>query len=253
MDICKGAVDQRVLLVWIVRLFHFYINPTVILHLSNFLQQFSKYFHLFSNKEITLHRGPPRFGENRKIFHYDIYILIAEEYFTLFRLGIDHQKIMESVFNDFHFYTCVQFLKRTKEKTYLTFRLGDESSSDVGFKKDKVSQVIYVSKKSMCDKSIIKHTIMHALGFFDQQQASNRDDYVTINLDNVKGTKFMNFMKLDAYLMPNYGVEYDYASIMHLSRDAYSRNGGETIIPKVSHMKIYLKKIEYLNQFPIFI
>jgi hypothetical protein len=77
------------------------------------------------------------------------------------------------------------------------------------------------------------HELLHALGFFHQQSASNRDEFVKILWQNIKSGTEHNFNKYTANVVTDYGVEYDYSSVMHYSRKAFSRNNMDTIEPLV--------------------
>jgi len=46
--------------------------------------------------------------------------------------------------------------------------------------------------------------------------------------------KERQFRKFTSFEVSDLGVGYDYASVMHYSRRAFSKNGMDTIIPKVS-------------------
>jgi hypothetical protein len=64
--------------------------------------------------------------------------------------------------------------------------------------------------------------------------SSDRDDYVTIYLENViRGTEG-NFRKYNSRDFSNFGTSYDYNSIMHYDRYSFSANGKITIQPKDS-------------------
>lgn len=102
--------------------------------------------------------------------------------------------------------------------------------------------------------------MMHCLGFFHEQNRSDRDDYVRINWGNVRNGNWhgyygfsyiwesilwnglnlvfvgmqVNFDKASSYTTTAYGVSYDYGSVMHYSPTAFSRNGQSTITAKVS-------------------
>jgi hypothetical protein len=48
-----------------------------------------------------------------------------------------------------------------------------------------------------------------------------------------------NFDKYDASFITNFGVPYDYDSVMHYGPYAFSKNGLRTIDTKVSKLSIY--------------
>lgn len=54
------------------------------------------------------------------------------------------------------------------------------------------------------------------MGFHHEQSRSDRDDYVTILMDNVESGKEHNF---DKEADNNYGIQYDYSSNMHYGMD----------------------------------
>ena len=57
-----------------------------------------------------------------------------------------------------------------------------------------------------CRKFSIVHEFLHALGFLHMQATANRDDYVTINWDNIKEGHEKNFKKVTAHVSL-YGTE----------------------------------------------
>lgn len=75
---------------------------------------------------------------------------------------------------------------------------------------------------------------MHALGFFHEQSSSDRDEHVTIMWDNIREGRETNFKKYNNSAVNNFGVGYDYDSVMHYSSKAFSKNGKKTIEPIVS-------------------
>lgn len=57
----------------------------------------------------------------------------------------------------------------------------------------------------------------HALGFFHAQSRYDRDTYVTYNAANVNSGSEDQFNKETTETNDNYGVTYDYGSVMHYS------------------------------------
>lgn len=66
------------------------------------------------------------------------------------------------------------------------------------------------------------------------QSATERDDYVEIMWENIEPGMESNFDKFSADVITNFGVEYDYGSIMHYDPYGFSINGLPTIVPHVS-------------------
>lgn len=76
----------------------------------------------------------------------------------------------------------------------------------------------------------IVHEFIHAIGFFHQQAASERDEYVKIVWDKIEaGTEF-NFDAYGSNIISNFDVEYDYGSVMHYGKTAFSIDGSDTIV-----------------------
>ena len=76
------------------------------------------------------------------------------------------------------------------------------------------------------------HELGHVLGFFHEHQRPDRDDWITINYGAMEDSKNAR----DSYKkyspgreINSFGVEYDYASIMHYSRKAFSKNGRSAV------------------------
>jgi Astacin (Peptidase family M12A) len=66
----------------------------------------------------------------------------------------------------------------------------------------------------------IIHEFLHAAGFQHMHSASERDNYVRINFDNVPEDRWHNFNKVSATDFSQFGVPYDFTSVMHYT--AYS-------------------------------
>ncbi|KAF2884812.1 hypothetical protein ILUMI_21345 [Ignelater luminosus] len=93
----------------------------------------------------------------------------------------------------------------------------------------------------------IIHEMLHAAGFYHQQSATERDDYVAIQWQNIMQGTEHNFDKYPADMISSFGEEYDYASIMHYDKYAFSANGQPTIIP-TKDPNAEIGKSQYLSR-----
>lgn len=72
--------------------------------------------------------------------------------------------------------------------------------------------------------------VLTAVGFYHMQSATERDEYVRIEFDKIQAGTENNFFTYGFDVITNYEVEYDYGSVMHYSKTAFSRDGSDTII-----------------------
>lgn len=125
-------------------------------------------------------------------------------------------------------WSSIRFVERTVDNQaeypdYVKFKSGDGCSSYVG----KIGGSQAITLNAACSYGSIIHEIGHALGFWHEQNRLDRDDYVSINFDNVSSAYKHNFTQ-----HPDSSVNlgsYDYGSIMHYGAYAFSKNGKKTI------------------------
>uniref|UniRef100_A0A3Q3AYJ2 Metalloendopeptidase n=1 Tax=Kryptolebias marmoratus TaxID=37003 RepID=A0A3Q3AYJ2_KRYMA len=77
---------------------------------------------------------------------------------------------------------------------------------------------------------VVEHEILHALGFYHEQSRYDRDDYVDIVFNNIKTGQEHNFRKVGSDESSTHGTPYDYFSVMHYNKDAFTNGNGSTII-----------------------
>lgn len=175
-------------------------------------------------------------------------------------------ELIEGAIKEYHQNTCLRFRHYQKtDNDYITIegkRLGCWSL--VG--RHEHGQVVNLQNPGCMHHGVIVHEFMHAVGFYHQQSAANRDEWVTINWKNIKPGELLcdssrttdpsskldrfiikilnvttifvagkehNFNKYDNRTVTDYGIGYDYASVMHYSSHAFSKNDEPTITPKV--------------------
>lgn len=92
---------------------------------------------------------------------------------------------------------------------------------------------INLEENAGCTKTKeVLHQVGHALGLFHEQSRPDRDQYITINKQNINPKLWSNFKKRSSGEVTSFGREYDYASIMHFQLNVFSKNEGNTMAVK---------------------
>ncbi|CAG5018557.1 unnamed protein product [Parnassius apollo] len=80
----------------------------------------------------------------------------------------------------------------------------------------------------------VVHEFLHTLGFYHMQSSPDRDDYIDVKWENIIQPARHNFRKYNTFAVSDFGVGYDYDSVLHYSKKAFSANGQDTLVPKQS-------------------
>ncbi|XP_030283303.1 high choriolytic enzyme 2 [Sparus aurata] len=134
---------------------------------------------------------------------------------------------IESGMQDISSATCVKFIQRTVEGSFLDIQPRYGCWSFLG--QTGGSQTLSLQTPGCMWSGVAAHELMHALGFVHEQSRSDRDHFVSIIWKNIMPDQLHNFRK---QLTNNLNSPYDYGSVMHYGRYAFSEDGGPTIIPK---------------------
>uniref|UniRef100_A0A672PN95 Metalloendopeptidase n=1 Tax=Sinocyclocheilus grahami TaxID=75366 RepID=A0A672PN95_SINGR len=123
--------------------------------------------------------------------------------------------------------TCVRFVPRTHQRDYLDIQPKTGCWSYLGARGGR--QSISLQTPECTGSGVTIHELMHALGFVHEQSRADRDKYVTIMWSNIWKDRLRNFEK---FKTNNLNTPYDYGSIMHFGKYAFSQDGEPTIVPK---------------------
>lgn len=131
-----------------------------------------------------------------------------------------------AAFRSFSPATCIRFTPVNGQQDFLNIQSLSGCFSFVGRRGG--GQTLSLSRQGCVFRQIIQHEVLHALGFNHEQTRSDRDQHVRILFQNVESGREFNFRRLNTI---NLGTPYDYGSVMHYGRFAFSRNRQPTIIP----------------------
>ncbi|KAF5290109.1 hypothetical protein FQA39_LY14890 [Lamprigera yunnana] len=141
------------------------------------------------------------------------------------------RKIIAEAMLQYHKHTCIRFRpKEQKDEDWVS--IGSTKTgcwSSIG----RVGGKQYLNLQSpgcLIKVGTAIHEFLHVLGFHHEQNRSDRDSYVEIKWKNIDESKKGNFKKVKNESVVTYGVEYDYGSVMHYSKQAFSINGNPTIV-----------------------
>jgi len=157
-------------------------------------------------------------------FEFDDNVTPAHQSFTR-----DAMDILAAVAN-VHFRQCNN--NKCGPINYVHFQNSDENSSRVGMKGGGGSPKFPTAGKQTIKihdwdfPFVIVHELMHCLGFFHEHSRPDRGNYVRINCNNVKGgcggDNFSVNLAIEGDAR-SYG-DYDFDSVMHYKRCAFSSN-----------------------------
>uniref|UniRef100_A0AC35FPG1 Zinc metalloproteinase n=1 Tax=Panagrolaimus sp. PS1159 TaxID=55785 RepID=A0AC35FPG1_9BILA len=135
--------------------------------------------------------------------------------------------------------TCLTFKENGPDNHFLNFYKGSGCWSYIGNVSSFTQQDISIG--AGCEQvGIIEHEIGHALGFFHTQSRVDRDSFVKIDTSNIDSEMLDNFDKESPSTNDNFGLEYDYGSVMHYSENAFALDENKPVMTSLTS-KLYQK------------
>ncbi|XP_007529964.2 astacin-like metalloendopeptidase [Erinaceus europaeus] len=136
-------------------------------------------------------------------------------------------KIILEAFADFERLTCIRFVPYQGQRDFISIIPMSGCFSSVG--RNGGMQVVSLAPTCLRrGKGIVLHELMHVLGFWHEHARADRDSYIRINWKEILPGFAINFVKSRS---SNMLVPYDYSSVMHYGRFAFSWRGLPTIVP----------------------
>ncbi|XP_051721885.1 meprin A subunit beta-like isoform X9 [Ctenopharyngodon idella] len=145
-------------------------------------------------------------------------------------LSMNYKGVILRAFEQFRLKSCIDFKPRAAENFYISVESHEGCWSYVG-RTSSGGQTLSIGD-GCGTKAVVEHEFLHALGFWHEQSRYDRDDYVTIKLENIIEGKESNFDKYGENVTTIQGTPYDYYSVMHYDKNAFGNGNGSTIITK---------------------
>uniref|UniRef100_A0A3B3ZJU9 Metalloendopeptidase n=1 Tax=Periophthalmus magnuspinnatus TaxID=409849 RepID=A0A3B3ZJU9_9GOBI len=135
--------------------------------------------------------------------------------------------IILKAFDQFRLKSCINFKPREHEDYYISVKKLEGCWSYIGRSKINGQELSIGQDCDQIATAIVE--FFHALGFYHEHSRYDRDNFISIHLENVIEGFQYNFRKVLADVSTIRGTSYDYWSVMHYSNDAFSNGNGLTI------------------------
>ncbi|XP_026373055.3 LOW QUALITY PROTEIN: astacin-like metalloendopeptidase [Ursus arctos] len=137
------------------------------------------------------------------------------------------REVLLKAFVEFERVTCIRFVAYQGQRDFISIIPMSGCFSSVG--RSGGMQVVSLAPTCLQKgPGIVLHELMHVLGFWHEHSRADRDRYIRINWNEILPGFEINFIKSRN---SNMLVPYDYSSVMHYGRLAFSRRGLPTITP----------------------
>ncbi|XP_076454382.1 zinc metalloproteinase nas-15-like [Babylonia areolata] len=146
--------------------------------------------------------------------------------------------------------TCLKFRPATsRDSNRIRFQNGNGCNSLLGMAGG--MQPINLQSPGCRYSGLYLHEVGHAIGLVHEHQLPDRDQYIYIIYDNVAPSMRIWFNKYSTKDVNQYGVPFEYSSVMHYGITAFSKDGSSQTIRAKDRRKekeigrVYLKGLSF--------
>ncbi|XP_005364490.1 astacin-like metalloendopeptidase [Microtus ochrogaster] len=137
------------------------------------------------------------------------------------------RRVIMEAFAEFERSTCIRFVAYQGHRDFISILPMSGCFSGVG--RSGGMQVVSLAPTCLQKgHGIVLHELMHVLGFWHEHSRADRDRYIRVNWNEILPGFEINFIKSRS---SNMLAPYDYSSVMHYGRFAFSWRGQPTITP----------------------
>ncbi|XP_067350017.1 low choriolytic enzyme-like [Channa argus] len=151
--------------------------------------------------------------------------------------------VITSAIKSFSTSTCIRFIPRTTETAYVDIQSYNGCYSYVGRQGN--AQTVSLNRNGCIYVGTVQHELIHVLGFNHEQCRSDRDQHIQVLLQNVISGMEYNFNKINTL---NQGTPYDYSSVMHYGRLAFSKDNVSPTMVAVPNPKAVFGTAQQMSQ-----
>ncbi|XP_052892982.1 zinc metalloproteinase nas-14-like [Anopheles moucheti] len=152
-------------------------------------------------------------------------------------------------------YSCVRFVPRSlMDRQFLNITAsptGCWASLGMNLRSNELN----LQPEGCLETGVIMHQLLHVLGLTHPQSRPDRDFYVLVQEDAVDSTMKNNLDRYQQGVIEDFGIPYDYESILHCQTDAfgYAASSRPTVVPLVDveigqRIELSLKDVRKLNK-----
>uniref|UniRef100_A0A182WF73 Metalloendopeptidase n=1 Tax=Anopheles minimus TaxID=112268 RepID=A0A182WF73_9DIPT len=152
-------------------------------------------------------------------------------------------------------YSCVRFVPRSQQDRQFLNITASPTGCWASLGMNLLSNELNLQPEGCLETGLIMHQLLHVLGLTHPQSRPDRDFYILVQEDAVETTLKKNLAKYQQGVIEDFGIPYDYESILHCQSDAFgsAATSRATVVPLVDidigqRIELSLKDVRKLNK-----